>query len=126
MYPHERSLFKNLSGKPFAIIGVNSDDTIETPQKLVSEGTVTWRSFQNEGPEIPISESWGVTGWPTIYVLDGEGRIRYKDVRGPALDAALQSLLEEMGEEWPEFVHDEETSKPPQKATEAKNFDDGD
>ena len=126
MYPHERSLVKNLSGKPFAIIGVNSDDTIETPQKLVSEGTVTWRSFQNEGPEIPISESWGVTGWPTIYVLDGGGRIRYKNVRGPALDAALQSLLEEMGEEWPEFVHDEETSKFPQKATEAKNSDDGD
>ena len=25
MYPHERSLVKRLEGKPFALIGVNSD-----------------------------------------------------------------------------------------------------
>ncbi|MDG2012429.1 MAG: hypothetical protein P8J33_02930 [Pirellulaceae bacterium] len=105
---------------------MNSDDTIETPQKLVSDGTVTWRSFQNEGPDIPISETWGVTGWPTIYVLDGEGRIRFKDVRGPALDAALQSLLEEMGEEWPEFEHAEAALEPAEKDAEIKNSDDGD
>lgn len=82
MYPHERSLVKNLNGKPFTIIGVNSDSSPDIPRKLVSEGTVTWRSFQNDGPEVPISETWGVTGWPTIYVLDGDGRIRFKDVRG--------------------------------------------
>jgi len=25
MYPHERSLVKKLEGKPFALIGINSD-----------------------------------------------------------------------------------------------------
>jgi len=111
MYPHERSLVKNLNGKPFTIIGVNSDSSPEIPRKLVEDGTVTWRSFQNDGPEVSISETWMVTGWPTIYVLDSEGRIRFKNVRGDELDAAIRTLMEEMNEEWPEFVHEEEAEK---------------
>lgn len=130
MYPHERSLVKNLNGKPFTIIGVNSDSSPEIPRKLVSEGTVTWRSFQNDGPEVSISETWGVTGWPTIYVLDGDGRIRFKDVRGDELDAAIRTLMEEMNEEWPEFVHEEEPEKssadPDSESEKAGESDDGD
>lgn len=120
MYPHERSLVKNLAGKPFAIIGVNSDRDIEIPQKLIEEGTVTWRSFQNEGPEVPISETWGVRGWPTIYVLDAEGKIRYKNVRGDGLDKAVKTLMEEMGEEWPEFDHEEEEARERERKEKAK------
>jgi hypothetical protein len=37
-----------------------------------------------------------VSGWPTIYVLDGEGKIRYKNVRGDAMDKALETLFAEM------------------------------
>lgn len=29
-----------------------------------------------------IPSKWGVRGWPTIYVLDHKGVIRFKDVRG--------------------------------------------
>lgn len=92
---------KHLAGKPFTIIGVNSDRSLDVPKKLVEEGTVTWRSFQNDGNETKISEDWGVTGWPTIYLLDAEGKIRYKNVRGPKLDEAIATLMEEMGEEFP-------------------------
>ncbi|MDP6407959.1 MAG: hypothetical protein QGI46_01140 [Planctomycetota bacterium] len=34
--------------------------------------------------------------WPAIYVLDHEGVIRFKDVRGAALDRALDGLLAAM------------------------------
>ena len=37
-----------------------------------------------------------MTGWPTIYVLDARGVIRYKNVRGEALDQAVDALLAEM------------------------------
>jgi hypothetical protein len=101
MYPHERSLVKHLNGKPFALIGVNSDNDISIPQGLVKSGKVTWRSFQNDIDGKTISDEWGVTGWPTIYLIDGEGKIRYHNVRGPKLDEALAKLLEEVGETFP-------------------------
>ncbi len=109
MYPHERSLVKQLSDKPFALIGVNSDSDLESIRKIVAEKNISWRSFWNgkEGTSGPISTAWNVTGWPTIYVLDGEGRIRFKNVRGEAMDKALETLFEEMKVDV-KIVHDEE------------------
>ncbi len=98
MYPHERSLVKRLAGKPFALIGVNSDSDREALKKVLKKENITWRSFWNGGgTQGPISSKWNVTGWPTIYVLDHKGVIRYKNVRGEAMDKAVDTLLKEMG-----------------------------
>ena len=101
MYPHERSLVKQLADKPFALIGVNSDRDLEKLREVVKEKNITWRSFWNgpQGTGGPISTEWGVSGWPTIYVLDAEGRIRYKNVRGAEMDKAITTLLSQMGHE---------------------------
>ena len=101
MYPHERSLVKQLADKPFALIGINSDRDLEGLREVVKEKNITWRSFWNgpQGTGGPISTEWGVTSWPTIYVLDAEGRIRYKNVRGPGMDQAITALLVELGHE---------------------------
>ena len=101
MYPHERSLVKQLSEFPFAIIGVNSDRDLDGIREIVKEKNITWRSFWNgpKGTSGPISTRWNVSGWPTIYVLDGEGKIRFKNVRGAKLDEAITELLAEMGHE---------------------------
>src|SRR6476620_7998291 len=98
MYPHERSLVQRLEGKPFALIGVNSDMDREGLKGVLQEERITWRSFWNGGSTGgPISRAWKVTSWPTIYVIDAKGVIRFKNVRGEALDRAVDSLLKEMG-----------------------------
>ena len=97
MYPHERSLVKRLENEPFALVGVNSDEDREALKKVMQTENITWRSFWNGGSTNgPISTKWRVMGWPTIYVLDAEGRIRFKDVRGEQMDAAVDELLAEM------------------------------
>lgn len=98
MYEHERSLVKRLEGKPFALIGVNSDNDREELKGVLVEERITWRSFWNGGSTNgPISRAWKVNGWPSIWVIDGKGVIRYKGVRGPAMDQAVDTLLKEMG-----------------------------
>ena len=98
MYPHERSLVKRMADRPFALIGVNSDTDKDQLRKRMAEEQITWRSFWNgpKGTRGPISEAWNVRGWPTIYVLDHKGVIRFKDVREKALDEAVDQLLAEM------------------------------
>ena len=111
MYPHERSLVKQLADKPFALIGVNSDSDLEKIRETVKEKNITWRSFWNGGSTSgPISTEWRVRGWPTIYLIDGEGKIRYKGVRGDALDNAITELLGELGHEVSITHEDEEQS----------------
>jgi hypothetical protein len=90
-----------MADKPFAIIGVNSDRDLEGIRSTVKEKSITWRSFWNgkEGTRGPISKAWKVTGWPTTYLIDKDGVIRYKGLRGKALDTAIEELMAEMGEE---------------------------
>lgn len=98
MYPHERSLVKRLEGKPFALIGVNSDDSKAEVKAAIAREKITWRSFWNGGGTSgPISSAWRVSSWPTIYVIDERGVIRHKNVRGEAMDKAVDALLKEMG-----------------------------
>lgn len=98
MYGHERSLVKRLENKPFVLLGVNSDKDKEKLQKVLDKEQITWRSWWNGGSTRgPISELYRVHLWPTIYVLDAQGVIRYRNVRGKAMDEAVDALLKEMG-----------------------------
>jgi len=98
MYPHERSLVEKYKDQPFAIVGINSDRDRDKLKERMAEENITWKSFfDGGGTGGPIASTWNVSGWPTIYVLDADGRIRFKDVRGPAMDAAIEELMAEVG-----------------------------
>ncbi len=98
MYPHERSLVKRLKDEPFALVGVNSDEDLEKLRPVLETENITWRSFWNgpDGTQGPIAKRWNVKGWPTLYILDAEGRIRFKGLRGEEMDAAVDELLAEL------------------------------
>ena len=98
MYPHERSLVKRLEGKPFALVGINSDKSLEALHAAMEKEQITWPSWFDGGSTGgPIASLYGVTAWPTLYVLDPTGLIRVKNVRGDDLDKAVDALLDEFG-----------------------------
>ncbi len=97
MYPHERSLVKRMAGEPFALLGINSDKDREKLKGVMQEKEITWRSWWDGGSTSgPIASKWNVRGWPTTYVLDAKGVIRYKNVRGEAMDKAVDELMAEL------------------------------
>jgi len=96
MYPHERSLVARMKDKPFTILGINSDPA-ERYKKAIKENNITWPSFWDGGKTGgPIATEWAVRAWPTIYILDAKGVIRYKNARGEAMDVAVDALMKEM------------------------------
>jgi peroxiredoxin len=100
MYPHERSLVKRLADKPFALLGINSDEQRDEVKKTIEKEQMTWRSWWDGGStDGPIQTAYNVSHWPTIYVLDHKGVIRYIDVRDKKLDEAVDQLLAEMEKE---------------------------
>jgi peroxiredoxin len=101
MYPHERSLVERLKDKPFVLLGVNSDPKQKILDAMKREN-ITWPFFWDGGNTSgPIAKQYGVRGWPTIYVLDHKGVIRYKNVRGEQMDQAVEKLLKELEAEQP-------------------------
>jgi hypothetical protein len=111
--PYERSLVKRLEGKPFVLLGINSDRNRQALQKVVTKESISWRSWWDGGSvQGPIATKWNVMAWPTLYLLDGQGVIRYKgdyllsitireDSKGTRhqvrlLDEAVDELLKEV------------------------------
>jgi hypothetical protein len=102
MYPHERSLVKRLAGKPFAILGVNSDDKRDDLKKAMEKEQITWRSWFEGSKGGPIATRWNVQGWPTLYVVDARGIIRHKYFGPPGddvLDEVIDGLVKETNED---------------------------
>jgi hypothetical protein len=96
MLPHEKSLVKRLEGKPFALIGINSDGDSDVVKKILADNNITWRQAIDVSTEGKWATAWNVRGWPTIYVLDHKGVIRYRDVRDEEMEEAVLKLLAEM------------------------------
>jgi len=98
MYPHERSLVEEMQHKPFVLVGVNSDSTIERAKKAIEENGLNWRSFQNKpkGAEKAISDDWAVQGWPTVVILDAEMKVHYRGHDGDAAIKVAKGLVEKM------------------------------
>jgi peroxiredoxin len=99
MVPHDRALVKRLEGRPFVLLGVECDDDRAQARRLSRAKGINWRSWWDGGSRGgPIAQDWNVSGlwgWPTIYILDARGVIRYKDVRGPAMEDAVEVVVRE-------------------------------
>lgn len=81
---------------PFVLLGINTDQSKDDYHKKAKEYGVNWRSSWQGSTSGPIPRQWRVSGYPTKYVLDGEGRIRHTmNVGGPRLDKVIAELLEE-------------------------------
>ncbi len=91
---------KRLAGKPFVLLGVNSDADREALKKTLREEKLTWRSWWDNGSKFgPIQTKWQVEQRPVIYVLDAKGIVRYKNMSGvdeEDLNEAVDSLLAEL------------------------------
>src|SRR5207249_2030904 len=98
MVPHERSLVKRFEGKPFALLGIDLDDSKEILKRTEKDQQITWRSWW-DGRSGPIARQWGIQFLPTTYVLDQKGVIRHVNLQGAALDQAVDGLLKELEKE---------------------------
>ena len=71
-------------------MGVNTDsDADDYRAKLESFG-VSWTNAW-EGNE--LCQKFGVTSFPTIAILDEQGRVAVMDARGAALEPAVEGVL---------------------------------
>jgi hypothetical protein len=129
MFPHERSLVKNLASAPFALIGVNTDEDKEKIKSENEKQAITWRSFIDGSTSGPICQSWYVDAFPQLYLLDHKGVIRAKWRGAPAdprvIDQAIGVLLKEMQQEARIAAREAAKTQPPAKTSSKSGGDTG-
>jgi peroxiredoxin len=90
-----RRLVEQMDGKPFVVLGIHADDNTEKAKAVAEENQMSWPSFQ-DARQGPISKTYNINGWPTIYVLDRKGVIRYRGLYHRSdIAAAVDKLLQE-------------------------------
>jgi thiol-disulfide isomerase/thioredoxin len=97
MIPHQRALVKRCEDKPFALVSISVDEKKDTLAAFLKKEPMPWAHWHN-GKEGGVIDVLAVESFPTIYVLDAKGVIRYKNIRGKALDRAVDTLLKEFGQ----------------------------
>ena len=101
-YPYHHFILEQYRDDPLVLLGVNSDGNVETIREAKASGKAPayrtwWDGHAVVATSGPIATTWGVTGWPAIYVIDEEGVIRHvRNTRGGQLIATVEELLREL------------------------------
>jgi RNA polymerase sigma factor (sigma-70 family) len=94
--PREKALVERMKGRPFAMLGVDVDAEAKTARSLMEAQGVTWPNWHDGEPGAgPIAKLYHVRGYPTVYVIDAQGKIRSKRSHGIELDQLVEKLVAE-------------------------------
>jgi hypothetical protein len=93
MFAYERNLVLRMKGKPFALLGVNSDTNQNQLRQDLVTHEINWRSFKEQRPGGSISRDWGVQTWPTLFLVDHRGLVRQRFVDKPD-DSQLENWVQ--------------------------------
>jgi len=103
MYPEERSLVKEMQGRPFVLLGVNTDRKMSTARKAVKKNKLNWRSFY-DGKSRKITGPFKIRSFPTVMLVNHQGVIEYPNLRGKKLIAEIKRLVKEAEDDGMEGV----------------------
>ena len=95
LYPQQRDLLKRYQGRPFAVLSVDTDEDKAPLRQAIAAGEVAWPCWWDGGVGGPITLRRGIDSFPTVFVIDRKGTVRFKDIQGPQLDEVVETLLNE-------------------------------
>lgn len=83
--------------KGFEIIGVSLDDKKESWLKAIETDKLVWLHASDlKGWKSELAAEYGIKSIPTSFLVDAEGRIIAKDLRGDALEKKLETLFKSL------------------------------
>jgi thiol-disulfide isomerase/thioredoxin len=94
MIPHEREMVERLKSRPFQLVSISADEKKETLREFLEKEKMPWAHWW-VGVQSRFGDDWDIRYYPTIYVIDAQGLIRHKDLRGEELEKAVTRLLAE-------------------------------
>ena len=93
-FPHLKELYSKTDRAKFEIVGIVGDSPLNTLTDAIERYELTWpQIFSDETNN--ITKAYGISGYPTVFLLDTEGIIIAKNLRGKELEDKILSLINE-------------------------------
>lgn len=93
--PSLKRIANRFKAEPFAILGIDSDGDLPRFQRMLKERDISWRQAFEGMYYGPIAVSWNVRGWPTVYLVDANGKIRFRGHGMKEVESVCATLIEE-------------------------------
>ena len=94
MIPHEKDLYRQFDTRPFVILGISADHKREDLKGFVAQEKLPWPNIFDGGGT--IRNDWGVSGLPTLVLIDHKGIILARwDGLGPNTMAEIEKAVDE-------------------------------
>ena len=92
--PNVVALYNEYHSQGLNIIGVSLDKDGDKWKEAIAADKLTWNHVSNlKYWDEPIAKQYGVQSIPATFILDANGKIVAKDLRGDALKAKVKELL---------------------------------
>lgn len=91
--PNMLKAYKSLKEKNFEIFGVSLDDKRERWLKAVEEDKLPWRQVSDLQGFNTVAKTYDIRAIPQNYLLDPDGKIIAKNLRGESLEAELRKIM---------------------------------
>ncbi|TAE31606.1 MAG: AhpC/TSA family protein [Cytophagales bacterium] len=92
--PNVVRMYNKYKEKGFTIYSVSLDQNRENWVRAIRNDNLTWTHVSDlQYWKSAAAQQYGVTGIPKTFLLDKEGKIIAKDLRGPALEQKLEEVL---------------------------------
>ena len=92
--PNVVKVYNKYKGKGLSIIGVSLDKTAEAWKKAIDDDGLEWHHVSNIAYfDDAIAKLYNVDAIPATFLLDENGVIVAKNLRGPALEARISEML---------------------------------
>jgi len=89
-------IHKRFNKQGFEIIGISLDSDRAALDKFIKTNGMTWpQFFDGRGWQNGVAEKYRVRTIPATYLIDKQGKIRYRSLRGAELESAVEKLLAE-------------------------------
>jgi peroxiredoxin len=94
--PNVKKAYSSFHDKGFEIIGVSLDDKKHKFESYMNTQKMPWlQIFDGKGWKSEVGQLYAVNSIPATYLLDRQGKIRYKNLRGKELHTAIAKLVAE-------------------------------
>lgn len=92
--PNVLATYEKYHGQGFEIVGISLDNDADKLKGFIAAKNIAWpQYYDGQGWEGKLARKYGVTAIPTTYLLDQDGKIVAKGLRGAALSAEVEGLL---------------------------------
>ena len=93
--PNIKQVYEKYKDQGFTVVGVSLDRRAEDWTAAIEQDGLVWNHVSNLMHwQDPIAVLYGVSAIPAAFLLDENGKIVGKDLRGPELENAVAALLD--------------------------------